>query len=61
MPTSGSVGGGALTTIYTYDTEYRLTALASGGNTIGVYAYDGAGNAEQQQHERTVAAMLDAA
>ena len=29
------LGHGALTTTYTYDTENRLTGLASGGNTIG--------------------------
>ncbi len=36
-------GIATLTTTYTYDTENRLTQLASGGNTIGTYAYDGAG------------------
>jgi RHS repeat-associated protein len=41
---SGAAGSGAVTTTYTYDTENRLTQLASGSNTIGSYAYDGAGN-----------------
>ena len=41
---SGAAGSGALTTTYTYDTENRLTQLASGGQTIGTYAYDGAGD-----------------
>jgi RHS repeat-associated protein len=41
---SGAAGSGVVTTTYTYDTENRLTGLASGGNTIGLYAYDGAGN-----------------
>ena len=37
-------GIASLATTYTYDTENRLTGLASGGNTIGAYAYDGAGD-----------------
>ncbi len=41
---SGAAGSGALTTTYSYDPENRLTQLASGGQTIGTYAYDGAGD-----------------
>jgi RHS repeat-associated protein len=41
---SGAAGSGSVTTTYTYDPENRLTQLSTGGQTIGTYAYDGAGN-----------------
>jgi RHS repeat-associated protein len=53
---SGAAASGAVTTTYTYDTENRLTQLASGGNTIGSYAYDGAGN----RYSKTAAGVTTA-
>jgi len=41
---SGAAGSGTVTTTYAYDAENRLTALATGGQAIGSYSYDGSGD-----------------
>ncbi len=41
---SGAATDGTVTTTYAYDAENRLTALSTGGQTIGSYAYDGSGD-----------------
>ncbi len=41
---SGAATDGTVTTTYAYDTENRLTALSTAGQTIGSYAYDGSGD-----------------
>jgi RHS repeat-associated protein len=41
---SGAASDGALLTAYAYDAENRLTGIESGSETLGTYAYDGAGD-----------------
>ena len=41
---TGSAVSGGLVTSYTYDAENRLTQRQTGGQTLGTYAYDGAGD-----------------
>ncbi len=41
---TGAATSEALSTTYSYDAENRLTALSTGGTSIGSYAHDGAGD-----------------
>jgi RHS repeat-associated protein len=41
---SGAASDAALLTSYAYDAANRLTSVATGGQTLGTYTYDGAGD-----------------